>query len=213
MIRSTEVLAAAKLPPRRYSISLLPASLDVVEVVDLPDTIAEEQPETLDVTCPEGVSAGDIIYVQYGEEEVEVTVPDGVAAGDEFEVNINGEEDEEEEEEEEENDDEASDAADQQSSLHERIADALGPDCNSPATISALLTDADAAKLSHPSVGILQQKLARMQQPGGAVSGKDQSAQEEKWRRRSMQAHRQLMLKLRAVCPPPPDYTRSLTPT
>ena len=44
--------------------------------------------ETLDVECPEGVGPGDVIYLQYDNEEIEVKIPGGVQAGDEFEVNL-----------------------------------------------------------------------------------------------------------------------------
>ena len=38
--------------------------------------------------CPDGVAAGDVIYLQYGDDEIEVIVPEGVVPGDEFEVTI-----------------------------------------------------------------------------------------------------------------------------
>ena len=79
-------------PPgrRRYSMSLTQGALDdFLSVVDLPESVAEEEDsDTLEVTCPEGVSAGDVIYLQYDDQEIEVTVPEGVEPGDEFEVNI-----------------------------------------------------------------------------------------------------------------------------
>eukprot|EP01043_Picozoa_sp_COSAG02_P015456 COSAG02_NODE_660_length_18763_cov_116.476425_7_plen_2551_part_00 len=74
---------------RRYSMSLSQGALhNLLSVVDLPDDVAEEATETLDVTCPEGVGPGDVIYLQYDGEEVEVRIPDGVQPGDEFEVNL-----------------------------------------------------------------------------------------------------------------------------
>ena len=75
---------------RRYSMSLTAGSLDdFLAVVDLPELIEEEESDsTLEVTCPEGVSAGDVIYLQFDGQEIEVTVPEGVEPGDEFDVEV-----------------------------------------------------------------------------------------------------------------------------
>ena len=73
--------------------------------------------------------------------------------------------------------------------------DALSPSCTSAATIVSLLAEIESASFSHPSIGSLQQKLARMGQSPGGGGAKDKTSQEEKWRRRSMQANRQLFLK------------------
>ena len=75
---------------RRYSMSLTAGSLDdFLAVVDLPELIEEEESDsTLEVTCPDGVSAGDVIYLQFDGQEIEVTVPEGVEPGDEFDVEV-----------------------------------------------------------------------------------------------------------------------------
>ena len=80
-------------PPdgRRYSMSLTQGALDdFLAVVDLPESIAEEvsASQTLEVTCPEGVSAGDTLFLQYNDDEIEVTVPEGIGPGDDFEVSV-----------------------------------------------------------------------------------------------------------------------------
>jgi hypothetical protein len=89
---SAAAAAAAATQPssrRRYSVSLSQGALDdFLSVVDLPDDIAEEDIETLDVVCPEGVGPGDVIYVQYDDHEIEVKIPEGVQAGDDFEVDL-----------------------------------------------------------------------------------------------------------------------------
>ena len=46
--------------------------------------------------------------------------------------------------------------------LADRVEEALSPGCTDTALISALLAEVDAAGLSHPSVGALRQKHARM---------------------------------------------------
>ena len=51
---------------------------------------------TLEVVCPDGVKAGDTIYLQYGDDEIELVVPEGISPGDEFEVNLHAGDDEEE---------------------------------------------------------------------------------------------------------------------
>ena len=63
---------------------------DFLAVVDLPESIAEEvsASQTLEVTCPEGVSAGDTLFLQYNDDEIEVTVPEGIGPGDDFEVSV-----------------------------------------------------------------------------------------------------------------------------
>lgn len=49
----------------------------------------EEKMETLLVTCPEGMLAGEVLHVMTSAgQEVEVTIPDGVDSGDDFEVTV-----------------------------------------------------------------------------------------------------------------------------
>ena len=53
-------------------------------------TEAPAEPQTILVTCPEGVESGEAIIIDRpdGKGEIEVVVPDGVSAGDDFEVEI-----------------------------------------------------------------------------------------------------------------------------
>ena len=77
-------------PRRRYSVALQPGELEqFVQVVEEPQGNCGL--ETLTVVCPEGVSAGDMLYVSTPDgDEVEVAVPEGVGPGDEFEVQLGG---------------------------------------------------------------------------------------------------------------------------
>ena len=77
-------------PRRRYSVALQPGELEqFVQVVEEPQ--GDCGLETLTVVCPEGVSAGDMLYVSTPDgDEVEVAVPEGVGPGDEFEVQLGG---------------------------------------------------------------------------------------------------------------------------
>ena len=77
-------------PRRRYSVALQPGELEqFVQVVEEPQ--GDCGLETLTVVCPEGVSAGDLLYVSTPDgDEVEVAVPEGVGPGDEFEVQLGG---------------------------------------------------------------------------------------------------------------------------
>ena len=89
----TKKMAKRPKPPprRRYSMSLTQGALDdFLAVVDLPESIAEEvsASQTLEVTCPEGVAAGDTLFLQYNDDEIEVTVPEGIGPGDDFEVSV-----------------------------------------------------------------------------------------------------------------------------
>ena len=91
--------------PRRYSLALRPGEVtEFLSVVDLPAAITEDEAEeaeeddddddehhtTLEVVCPDGVKAGDTIYLQYGDDEIEVVVPEGIMPGASFAVQLAG---------------------------------------------------------------------------------------------------------------------------
>ena len=63
-------------------------STEVEEADSVPEAPAE--PQTILVTCPEGVESGEAIIIDRpdGTGEIEVVVPDGVSAGGDFEVEI-----------------------------------------------------------------------------------------------------------------------------
>ena len=81
---------------RRFSISSAPlpsggASGTEGASAGILDEIEEESEgqSTLTVTCPEGIAAGDTLYVQTPDmEEIEIAVPDGVGPGEEFDVEL-----------------------------------------------------------------------------------------------------------------------------
>jgi hypothetical protein len=83
---------------RRYSVALKPGALDdFLAVVEVPDTLeegeetqeAEIEAGTMRVLCPDGVSAGDALFVQTPEGvEITTEVPEGVQPGMEFVVDI-----------------------------------------------------------------------------------------------------------------------------
>jgi hypothetical protein len=151
--------------PRRYSLALRPGEVtEFLSVVDLPAAITEDEAEeaeeddddddehhtTLEVVCPDGVKAGDTIYLQYGDDEIEVVVPKGISPGDEFEVNLHAGDDEEGDEEELE-------------SFGDRIDDALGAAVVDIEAIAGLLQEAKANKVSHPGLVALESKLETLQ--------------------------------------------------
>ena len=137
---------------------------EFLSVVDLPAAITEDEAEeaeeddddddehhtTLEVVCPDGVKAGDTIYLQYGDDEIEVVVPKGISPGDEFEVNLHAGDDEEGDEEELE-------------SFGDRIDDALGAAVVDIEAIAGLLQEAKANKVSHPGLVALESKLETLQ--------------------------------------------------
>eukprot|EP01052_Picozoa_sp_SAG31_P005720 SAG31_NODE_256_length_19032_cov_5.305181_7_plen_1244_part_00 len=100
--RQTDAVAGQTLrrgPSRRYSVSLEQGSLDsFVQQIDVPaappDNGAsndqdDDDLETLEIVCPDGVGPGDTLYVTCPDgDEVEILVPDGVSAGDVFDVSL-----------------------------------------------------------------------------------------------------------------------------
>ena len=146
--------------PRRYSFALQSGETsDFLAVVDLPADVAEgdegeeedadelgEAVEILEVVCPDGVRAGDTIFLQYGADEIEVVVPEGIGPGDEFEVNL------------------ASESRDeQQTSVGDRIDDALDPTFVDAAAIAALIDEA-RSNTGHPGVLPLEAKLEALRE-------------------------------------------------
>ena len=82
---------------RRYSVSLASGAVDdFVAVLEVPseatedgDTQEEVAADSMRVICPEGVAAGDALYIQTPEgHEITTTVPEGVEPGDEFDVSL-----------------------------------------------------------------------------------------------------------------------------
>ena len=86
---------------RRYSVSAVSGAEhdDFLLMIEQEEAEAQEAAsDTILVGCPEGVSAGDLLYVQTPDgREVSVEVPDGIGPGDEFEVYVGEEEGIEEE--------------------------------------------------------------------------------------------------------------------
>ena len=81
---------------RRYSVSLASGAVDdFVAVLEVPEATEEGDMQeevatnSMRVICPEGVAAGDALYIQTPEgHEITTTVPEGVEPGDEFEVSL-----------------------------------------------------------------------------------------------------------------------------
>ena len=77
------------LPGEEFEISLA----DAAEQSQPPqgdddDDEEEEEQDTMVVTCPDGMSAGDTIVIEVGDGEMEIEIPEGCVAGDEFEIEI-----------------------------------------------------------------------------------------------------------------------------
>lgn len=86
---------------RRFSVSMQQGASDLadfLQVIDQEEQVDEADPEASDyilVACPDGVSAGDLLYVNTPDgREITVEVPEGIGPGDDFEVYVGTEEEE-----------------------------------------------------------------------------------------------------------------------
>jgi hypothetical protein len=97
---------------RRFSVSLAVGALDAAgrspvlqEIVEEAAATDTEDSDTILVTCPDGVTAGEVLVITCPDgREVDIDVPEGVSAGQEFEVfvgELSSSSDNEEEDEEE----------------------------------------------------------------------------------------------------------------